>query len=117
MPYDPKDKPDPKVCPREFCFMWQLGIPLSAKTPKPASVEEGCGCPAPIICTRLDAARSGRDYYEDHGPNLERAGLPWFYFYPTPLKLAKRVRQEYIAESEALWGERHWEQNPEPPVS
>ncbi len=109
MQYDPKEKPDPNICPRRFCFMWQMARLVSAKTPQPASVAQGCRCPFGL-CTRLDREQGDRDWYESHDPNLREAGLPWFYFYPSPAILVPGVHEEYIRQSEALWGEGHWRQ-------
>lgn len=107
MPYDPSQKPDPSVCPQHFCFCWRMGIVVSAKTSEPRSLAEGCRTPLGG-CARLEPGSRYPDSYEGHGPNLERAGLPWFYFYPSPDKLTPQVRERYIAESEALWGKEHW---------
>ena len=107
MQYDPSQKPDPKVCPRHFCFMWQMARPITPQTLEPVSVEEGCGCPFGL-CTRLDPERGNKDWYSSHDPNLRAAGLPWFYFYPSPANLVPQVQEEYVRESEALWGEGHW---------
>lgn len=87
--------------------MWQMAKVVRASSPEPASVAEGCRCPFGL-CTRLDPEHGDRDWYEDHGPNLREAGLPWFYFYPSPEKLVQNMRQDYITEAEALWGKGHW---------
>ena len=86
--------------------MWQMATLISAETPEPASVIEGCRCP--WVCTRLDAERDEHDYYEAHEPNLRKAGLPWFYFCPSPVKLVAELQADYIRESEALLGLGHW---------
>ena len=106
MEYDPTQKPNSKVCPHQFCFMWQMATLTSAETAEPASIIEGCRCP--WVCTRLDAERGEHDYYEAHEPNLRKAGLPWFYFYSSPSKLVAELQADYIRESEALWGFGHW---------
>lgn len=90
--------------------MWQMARPITFKTPEPASVAAGCRCPFGL-CTRLDAEHGDNDWYESHDPNLRAAGLPWFYFYPSPSKLVSGFREEYIRESEALWGEGHWRED------
>lgn len=108
MDYDPTHKPKSTVCPGQFCFCWQMGKVITSRTPDPLDVAEGCRCPFGP-CTRLDPEKGEHDYFENHGPNLHEAGLPWFYFYPSPLSVVSDRRKQYIAESEALWGEKHWE--------
>ncbi len=88
--------------------MWQMGEGILPETPEPVSVAQGCRCPCGL-CTRLDAEQGDHDWYEPHEPNLRQAGLPWFYFIPTPAKLVPDLRTSYIEESEALWGEEHWQ--------
>jgi hypothetical protein len=75
---------------------------------EPQTVAEGCRHPF-WVCTRLDPEHGKRDGYEDHGPNLEASGLPWFYFYPSPDSLPPQVQEKYITESEAVWGKEHWQ--------
>lgn len=96
-------KPDPLICPRKFCFHWQLGELTTVDTPVPSSATQGCLCPFGV-CTRLDSAGGDRDWYEPHEPNLAEAGLPWFFFIPTPAQLRAEFRARYHEESEALWG-------------
>jgi hypothetical protein len=67
-----------------------------------------CGSPFGI-CTRYDAEQGDYDWYEPHEPNLDEAGLPWFYFIANPDKLVPEWRRKYIEETEPLWGKRHWE--------
>lgn len=100
-------KPDPTVCPRQFCFCWRMGTLICPSSAEPQTVAEGCHHPF-WLCTRLDPEHGKKDGYEDHGPNLEEAGLPWFYFYPSPDRLVPEVREKYILESEAMWGKEHW---------
>lgn len=107
MKHDPEQKPEPSVCPRQFCFCWQMAQVFTPGTPAPVTVADGCRCPFGL-CTRLDPERGGHDWYEAHEPNLRDAGLPWFYFYPSPEHLTPKMRQRYITESEALWGQEHW---------
>ena len=85
-----EEKPPASECPREFCFLWDTS-------------EEACGSPFGL-CRRLDAGHGERDFYEPHEPNLERAGLPWFYFIPDGEKLVAELRDEYERESQKLWG-------------
>ncbi|WP_216328814.1 hypothetical protein [Deinococcus aestuarii] len=117
MQYDPKSKPNPNICPREFCFNWEergwlttRGIHGSREEALGASqsVEEsGCGWELGR-CHRW-FSDSTVDFYEPYEPVLDVAGLPWFYFILTPSKLVTELRPLYVQESEALWGERHWE--------
>ena len=107
MSFNPAEKPDPAVCPGKLCFLWRLGRMVRSGDEEPATVREGCGNPFGV-CIRLDAERGDSDWYSNHGPNLEKAGLPWFYFYPSPDGLTANSRQKYIEESEALWGKEHW---------
>ena len=117
-PYNLAEKPDPTQCPRAFCFMWhgpssrfasgaKLPIVVSSASAAPGS-DGHCACPFGI-CTRYNPDVGKRDWYEDHGPHLREAGLPWFYFYPSPDSLVPELRQRYIEESEALWGTNHGE--------
>ena len=85
-----EEKPSALECPREICFLWDAS-------------EEACGCPFGL-CTRLDAAHGERDFYEPHEPNLELAGLPWFYFIPDGEKLVDELRDEYERASQKQWG-------------
>ncbi len=85
-----EEKPPALECPREFCFLWD-------------NSEEACGCPFGL-CKRLDAENGERDFYEPHEPNLERAGLPWFYFIADVEKVVAELREKYNRESQKLWG-------------
>ncbi|MBZ9750601.1 hypothetical protein K7W42_06975 [Deinococcus sp. HMF7604] len=66
-------------------------------------------CDCPVGLCRRWSPEGKTDWYEPCEPLLERAGLPWFYFIPSPSKLVEELRGAYILESEALWGRRHWE--------
>ena len=68
----------------------------------------GCGAEKFGVCSRLCNEPGTYDWYEPHEPHLERDGFPWFYFIPTPDKLTEECREEYIRESEKLWGKEHW---------
>jgi hypothetical protein len=105
---NPSEKPEPLVCPRQFCFFWRMDELIHATVPEPGTVAAGCRCPFGV-CIRCDVEEGDRDWYEPHEPNLEHAALPWFYFVPTPEKLVPGIRARYIQDSEALWGKRHWE--------
>ena len=84
-----------------------MGRLIHSQTPEPQTVAEGCRNPF-LVCRRLDPEHGQRDGYEDDRPNLEQAGLPWFYFYPSPDSLVPEVREKYVRESEAVWGKEHW---------
>jgi hypothetical protein len=62
----------------------------------------GCACPFGR-CTRLDAVTGDADFYESHGLNLARTGLPWFYF-NTLENLQDEFHEQFLRESEQLWG-------------
>jgi hypothetical protein len=64
--------------------------------------EDGCACPFGR-CTRLDPPSGDADFYEPHVPNLERAGLPKFYF-ATLESLRTELHEQFLRESEELWG-------------
>ncbi len=111
MHFDSTQKPDPAVCPRQFCFFWR---PVNWHTQGRNQAErlyatEGeCLCDFGV-CTRLNPAQGDRDWYEPDEPDLEEAGLPWFFFINTPASLVRSLSEKYIAESEALWGKEHWQ--------
>ncbi len=116
--WDPRQKPDPRQCPGSFCFHWLprgtsfasgMHEHLEAALAKARSVEtERCACPSGS-CTRLDPFKGDDDRYEPHERNLARQGLPWFHFVPGPDLLVPELREEYIRNSERLWGSRHWQ--------
>lgn len=83
-------KPPALKCPREFCFLWDTSA-------------AACGCPFGL-CARLGGERGGRDFYEPHEPNLERADLPWFYFIPDADNLVDEAKEEYERGAKRLWG-------------
>ncbi|HVK16522.1 MAG TPA: hypothetical protein VM533_06205 [Fimbriiglobus sp.] len=64
----------------------------------------GCACGFGV-CTRLDPVAGDHDWYEPCEPALERDGLPWFYFIPSVDKLAPEFHEQYLRESQALWGD------------
>ncbi|MCX7923119.1 MAG: hypothetical protein N3B21_14075 [Clostridia bacterium] len=83
-------KPDENKCPESFCFLWSVS-------------EEKCDR-AFGKCKREDATNSNRDFYEPCEAELEKFGLPWFYFIPSEEKLVEERREEYRRESKKLWG-------------
>jgi hypothetical protein len=110
-------KPNPMLCPQRFCFHWReagtkeasglypdLEQALDAAQPV---TESGCGYPFGE-CVRLRGRPDAPDGYEPNEPELEQAGLPWFYFIASREEVADEMREQYIRESEALWGPRHW---------
>ena len=82
-------KPSMCVCPKEFCFFWD-SVELNCR--------ESFG-----KCLRDQKSLSDRDCYEPCEPELERAGLPWFYFIPNADDLNPLLNEEYLRESEKLW--------------
>lgn len=110
MRFDINQKPDPAMCPRQFCFFWQAadwnrrGRSLEERL---YATEGECLCEFGV-CTRLSAEEGDRDWYETDGPDLEAAGLPWFYFIASTDSLVPTFKEQYIAASEALWGKGHW---------
>lgn len=90
---DSRIKPDPMQCPGRFCFN---GHPTR-------------GCMNPFgSCSREHSFGGDTDWYEPCEPELCKAGLPWFYYIPSTKTLRRDFHEEYIRESEALWGEKHW---------
>ena len=110
MNFDIKQKPDPAVCPCQFCFFWSAanGKQRGRSVEERLYTTEGkCWCDFGI-CIRLNPEEGDRDWYSTDNPDLEEAGLPWFYFIPSPDSLVPHARDKYIADSEALWGREHW---------
>ncbi len=112
--WNPYVKPPADECPEECCFNWApegsevaLGVysnvaeSLKALVP----VSEGMCIWSFGLCRRLYPHPSLRDYYEPDEPELERHGLPWFYFIRSQDRVAAERREEYIRESKRLWGE------------
>ncbi len=112
--WNPYLKPPAEQCPEEFCFHWApkgafvapgLHSSLAQAMKAAMPVGEGqCVCSFGL-CKRLYPDPGSHDWYEPHEPNLERHGLPWFYFIPTSEKLVEESREEYVRESRRLWGE------------
>lgn len=112
-------KPDANVCPKQYCLHWQEADEnaLAGRVYKTveaaladfhASQHGSCIC-SESVCTRLDAENGQQDCYDPDESALQRDGLPWFYFIPDPYSVDKRQREMYMRESEALWGDDHWE--------
>jgi hypothetical protein len=114
--WNPKERPDTGICPREFCFLWVCAggrADLSGKEYDSAQEaiaaakrgtlfpEGGCGSFAGT-CTRQDAENGVADMYEPHEPNLKKAGLPWFYFTDRE-SLADERRDQFDKESAEWW--------------
>jgi hypothetical protein len=83
-------KPPEDICPKRFCFLW--------------SEEDNICDEAFGICRRAEPEKSDKDLYEPCEPELDKHGLPWFYFIPNSNKLVRELREEYIKESKKLWG-------------
>jgi hypothetical protein len=119
MGWDKHTKPPSDFCPGKYCFMW---VPPGGKADMSGrsykSLEKafanqkdwvsfpkgGCSC-SRGICTRIDPVNGDGDFYESCGPALKEDGLPWFYFISSVANLAKPFHEEYVRESQKLWGE------------
>lgn len=117
MPWDKHKRPPPDICPRDYCLHWDVP---GGKSPPPerryaSSLEAlkdsmnwpvwhegGCACSFGR-CIRLDPEGGDADYHDAHEWNLEQAGLPWFYF-ATLDPLRPEFHEQFLRESEALWG-------------
>ena len=110
-------KPTPNRCPGVFCFHWceagdfvapGLSESLASALPRLRVVEQSrCGNTL-SHCTRLDGLSGKGDAYEPNEPCLASHGMPWFFFIARPNGLEPDRRDQYIRESEALWGAKHW---------
>ncbi len=109
MKFRPEKKPLNTICPEVFCFCWvERGVHMIGPPENTRLAEESrCGCPFGK-CIRLNPQNGDGDYYESNEPKLEKAGLPWFYFFTDPFNVDEESRDEYIKESKLLWGENHW---------
>ena len=117
--YDPTQKPPAHICPQHFCFFWQERGDFAAPGLYPSLADalrdmheierSACGCSFGR-CVRDPDGSGPIDWYEPCEPALAQAALPWFYFTPGPHKLIPELHDQYITESELLWGSRHWEQ-------
>lgn len=106
-------KPPPEACPRQFCFHFvRAGARFApglhrrldeAVTAADVVAGDQCGWSGGR-CVRLGVAGADGDWYEPHEPELERAGLPWFFFIPDSSHLVQELRARYLAEAAALWG-------------
>ena len=88
--WDLNTKPPENICPERFCFLWSTNSYKCRRT---------FG-----LCKREDPAKGGSDLYEPCEPELEKFGLPWFYFIPSEEELVEDRREEYRRESKKLWG-------------
>jgi hypothetical protein len=113
----PEEKPSATECPKQFCFFWVekgarfadgLYDSLQEAINHAVFVQDDfCRCTFGV-CNRLALKNAERDWYEPNEVELAKAGLPWFYFIPTPEKLDGESQEEYIQGSELLWGVEHW---------
>ena len=88
--WDKFKKPPQNFCPQKFCFIWS---------------EEDNNCSESFgSCSRNTGYENQKDWYEPCEPELERYGLPWFYFITSPDKLIDELKEDYIRESNTLWG-------------
>ena len=112
-------KPPPQICPQEYCFHWvKAGGHFSSGFHE--SIEEAWLEAKPVMigtcsitstfghCARAGQKSNVGDFYEPNEPTLSNDGLPWFYFIPSPTLLVPESYDEYIRESEILWGKKHW---------
>ena len=112
-----EEKPDQTQCPSQYCYIWAekgsrladgLYDNLEDALKDAAFVQDDlCGCTFGV-CKRLDPINGDRDWYEPNEYKLTEAGLPWFYFISTPESVDIEMREEYIRDSERLWGTEHW---------
>jgi hypothetical protein len=121
MKWKRESKPDPFLCPENYCFHWsEQGTSfspgmhetvVSAVIKADLVVYSKCNCTFGS-CLRLQdkeiRSEISKDYFEPHEIALERGKLPWFYFISHPLHVNPEIRASYIYESEALWGKDHW---------
>jgi|SoiMetStandDraft_5_1073268.scaffolds.fasta_scaffold622729_2 hypothetical protein len=124
MDWDPRKRPPPHVCPKQYCFHWvgsgggadftgslnrRFKGMLSRQGALPCgdnwySFPAG-GCAHKFdICTRLDREGGDKDCYEPEEHELEAKGLPWFYFIHSVEHLVEEIRNIYLKESVAWWG-------------
>ncbi len=83
------NKPHKTVCPKSFCFLW-------------SEVDNKCRATLGI-CSRNIPDENNKDWYEPCEPELEKHGLPWFYFIPDANHLVDELREEYKRESNKIW--------------
>ena len=129
MEWDPKKRPDEDVCPKLYCVHWvpskgaawlaKLSTHVCKSSQEVFQAQDGwvtfpnggCACPYGR-CSRLpagtpavetDATSKYGDMYESHVVELERDGLPWFYFC-TLGSLRPEFHDQFRQESEQLWG-------------
>ena len=88
MKWDKNIKPSKNICPKEFCFFWSDDM-----------CRETFG-----KCRRYTTISSDRDRYEPCEPELDKHGLPWFYFIASEKSLVDERVDEYLRESKKLWG-------------
>jgi hypothetical protein len=96
MKWDKHVKPPAHICPKDLCFHWHES-------------ENGCSAAVQELlggkCRRDSGNPNDPDIYEPCEPYLEGQGLPWFYFIPNVEGLVFEDWEEYLRESQKLWGE------------
>lgn len=109
-------KPPANACPERYCFFWaESGSLITPPGKAYASIQDAfpdlrrvlrpsCRL-GPGGCSRNCEQVGERDSYEACEPELESAGLPWFYFVPAVTSLKAEFRERYIRESRKLWGD------------
>jgi hypothetical protein len=113
---DPAKRPDPRRCPERCCFNWvEQGdsfapgfFPdLKSALSNVRRAEVGhCGLVGFASCCRLPESPGDVDLYEPCEPELERAGLPWFFFVSRPSVLTAEARERYEREAPAYWAKK-----------
>jgi len=89
MKWDKHKKPPEDICPKNFCFLWSE---LENKCRKSFGK-----------CRRSTVNLNDKDLYEPCEPELEKNGLPWFYFIVSVETLVEENKAEYLIESQKLW--------------
>lgn len=87
--WDVHKKPPENICPEEFCFFWS----------SQSRCRETFG-----VCKRNNADISDKDWYEPCEPKLKSHQLPWFYFISNADNIDGELKEDYIRESNYLWG-------------
>lgn len=119
MGWDKHIKPPADFCPGRYCFFWvppggiadmsgHIYRSLAEAMRRSDGLVDfplgGCACSFGL-CTRLDPIAGDHDWYEPCEPALKNDGLPWFYFVPSVERLEPKLHEQYLRESQELWGD------------